>query len=237
MKFPLKNYKYEIPTQEDLGAFGRTRKFDTHTGIDLYCENGDEVIAMEDGEIVAIEWFTGEPVGMPWWNNTKAIAIKGNSGIINYCELIPIEGLVVGNLVTEGQVLGNITPVLKKDKGKVPSTSMLHLELYTNYDGEWLEWPLNGDKPDNLLDPTILLHIAFMGWISSDKELPKLGSNVEFSNDGLTVEGTLDYVSERHCILSYSSSFGHNFGIGFATDGTTRCEKGLVCDKPTFWRY
>jgi murein DD-endopeptidase MepM/ murein hydrolase activator NlpD len=157
MKFPLKNFKYEIPTHEDLGGFGVVRKFDNHTGVDLYCENGDEVIAMEDGEVVAIEWFTGEPVGMPWWNDTMAIAIKGKSGTINYCELIPKEDLKVGSEVTEGQVLGNITPVLKKDKGKVPSTSMLHLELYTEYEGDWVLWEIGTPQPINLLDPTEIL--------------------------------------------------------------------------------
>ncbi len=163
MKFPLNNFKYEIPINDDLGAFGVIRKFDRHTGIDLYCQPNDEVYAIENGEIVAIEWFTGEPVGMPWWNDTMAIAVKGDSGTINYCELIPLNGLKVGDKISEGQVLGNITPVLKKDKGKVPSTSMLHLELYTQYEGKWVEWSLDKDKPDNLLDPTELLKNAKNG--------------------------------------------------------------------------
>jgi hypothetical protein len=47
MTFPLKNYKYEIPTGNHFGAFGTTRKFDIHTGVDLYCNEGDEVFAME----------------------------------------------------------------------------------------------------------------------------------------------------------------------------------------------
>ena len=103
MRFPLNNFNFEVPINDDLGAFGVIRKFDRHTGVDLYCENGDEVYAMEDGEVVAIEWFTGEPVGMPWWNDTKAIAIKGKSGILNYCELIPLIGIKVGDKVIEGK--------------------------------------------------------------------------------------------------------------------------------------
>ena len=67
---------------------------------------------------------------------------------------------------------------------------------------------------------------------------PELNSNVEVSEDGIKEEGTLDYTDQRHCILAYSSSFGHNFGIGFATDGRNEgCEKGLVCDDPKYWRY
>lgn len=76
-----------------------------------------------------------------------------------------------------------------------------------------------------------------ISWTNSDKELPTIGENVEVSEDGIHCDGTLDYTDERHCILAYSSSFGHSFGIGFATDGSNEgCEKGLVCDIPRYWR-
>lgn len=162
MKFPLKNYQYEIPLGEALGAFGVTRKFDMHTGVDLYCKLNDEVIAMEDGIIVAIEWFTGPSVQMPWWNDTQAIAVKGKSGTINYGEVRANETLKVGDVVKEGELLGWVTPVLKQDKGKVPSTSMLHVELYTEYDGEWALWPVGAPQPNNLLNPTSLLQTALI---------------------------------------------------------------------------
>lgn len=157
MTFPLKNYKYEIPTGNHFGAFGTTRKFDIHTGVDLYCEEHADVVAIEEGEVIAIEWFTGEVIDMPWWNNTKAIAVKGKSGVINYGEVVPHEDLKVGDKVTEGQLLGWVTAVLKVDKGKVPSTSMLHLELYVEYDGDWVLWELDTPQPKRLLDPTNLL--------------------------------------------------------------------------------
>lgn len=162
MVFPIKNYKHQIPTGEDLGAFGVTRKHDMHTGVDLYCDEGTEVFAMEAGIVIAIEWFTGEEVDMPWWNNTKAIAIKGESGTFNYGELIPVEGLNVGDAIDEGQLLGYIVPVLKKDKGKVPSINMLHLELYTEYNGEWVLWPVGAPQPENLLNPTKLLQMTII---------------------------------------------------------------------------
>jgi murein DD-endopeptidase MepM/ murein hydrolase activator NlpD len=155
--FPLNDYKYSIPTGTDLGAFGVPRKFDIHTGVDLYCGQFADVIAIEDGEVVAIEWFTGEVVDMPWWNNTKAIAIKGKSGVINYGEVVPYENLKVGDKVKEGDLIGWVATVLKKDKGKVPSITMLHIELYSEYDGNWCLWELDKEKPINLLDPTELL--------------------------------------------------------------------------------
>ena len=155
--FPLKNYKYEIPQGEHLGAFGTPRKYDTHTGIDLYCNMGDRVHAIEDGEILAIEWFTGPKINMPWWNDTQAIAIKGKSGIINYGEVIVSENLSVGMMISEGDFLGCVFPVLKKDKGRVPSTSMLHLELYSEYNGKWVFWNLGQPRPENLYNPYWML--------------------------------------------------------------------------------
>lgn len=163
MTFPLKNYKYQIPTGLDLGAFGVTRKHDMHTGVDLYCSYLDEVVAMEDGIIVAIEWFTGPKVNMPWWNDTQAVAIKGKSGVINYGEIMTSTLLgLVGDEIKEGDRIGYVMPVLKKDKGKVPSTSMLHVELYTEYDGKWALWEVNAPQPKNLLNPTQLLQNALI---------------------------------------------------------------------------
>lgn len=155
--FPLKDFKYKIPKGEDFGAFAVKRKYDIHTGIDLYCEEDSEVFAIEDGEIVKIDWFTGEKIDMPWWNNTMAIAISGHLGVIVYGELLPINTLKVGDKVNKGDLLGFIKPVLKTNKGKVPSTSMLHLELFSEFNGEWIEWNLDKTKPENLLDPTEIL--------------------------------------------------------------------------------
>lgn len=162
MIFPLTNYKYKVPTGDELGAFGVIRKHDMHTGVDLYCDEGDTVYAIEDGEVIAIEWFTGEKVNMPWWNDTQAVAVKGGSGVINYGEVKVNSNLKIGQKINVGDIIGWVTPVLKKDKGKVPSTSMLHLELYTEYSGEWTLWPVGAPQPSNLLDPTSLLQTALI---------------------------------------------------------------------------
>jgi len=154
--FPLRNYQYQIPINGDLGAFGVVRKYDVHTGVDLYCNEGDPVHAIEDGVIIAIKPFTGEIAGFPWWNDTWAIAVAGPSGIINYGEINPCD-FEEGDVVKEGTLLGHVIPVLKEDKGKVPSTSMLHVELYKNYQGGWVEWSLNTPQPSRLLNPTYIL--------------------------------------------------------------------------------
>ena len=158
--FPIKNYNYQIPTGEDFGAFGVTRKFDMHTGVDVYCNAGDECVAIEDGVVIAVEFFTGPSVDMPWWNDTQAVAIKGKSGIINYGEVRAY--VKVGQEIKEGDFIGWVIPVLKVDKGKVPSTSMLHLELYSEYNGEWVLWEVGAPQPSNLLDPTQLLQNALI---------------------------------------------------------------------------
>lgn len=73
-------------------------------------------------------------------------------------------------------------------------------------------------------------------WILTSERKPKIGDNVEYSEDGETVEGTMNYTDERHCMLAHVSNFGHSFGIGFATDGANGCDRGLVCDDPKYWR-
>jgi hypothetical protein len=159
MRFPLNNYLHKLPTSEEAGGFGYVRKFDVHTGVDLYCAEGDEVYAMEDGKIVNIEKFTGEWAGSPWWNDTEAILIEGESGVILYGEIIVSDVIRKNKVVKEGELLGKIKPVLKKNKGVVPSINMLHIELYKKNTTESVWWKIVSEKPDNLLDITILLNI------------------------------------------------------------------------------
>lgn len=74
-------------------------------------------------------------------------------------------------------------------------------------------------------------------WNLSSEKLPEIGTNVEYSEDGETVEGTLDYSEKRHCMMAgIAGGFGY-FGEGFATDGSTDVERGLICDPPKYWRY
>jgi murein DD-endopeptidase MepM/ murein hydrolase activator NlpD len=148
---PLQNMQFPI----GLGEFAAVRKHHTHEGVDLYGEPDDNVYAVEDGIVVAYEWFTGEnsKPPSPWWNNTEAVLIEGDSGVVVYGEISILPNIKkVGTLVKRGQHIGNLVTVLKKDKGR-PMT-MLHLELYIKGIRKTGAWDHGLEKPEGLLDPT-----------------------------------------------------------------------------------
>ena len=152
MKKPINIESQKTPAH---GRFGHPRKFDVHTGFDIYCPDGEPVYAIEDGVVTKIDDFTGIGVDMPWWEDTIAISIEGKSGVILYGEVYT-PNLKVGDSVKEGQIIANIKRVLKKDKG-LPM-SMLHIELYKHgYRGDWEVWNLNSEKPEQLLNIEVLL--------------------------------------------------------------------------------
>jgi len=148
--FPLKN-RIELHDIPPANRFGARRKFDVHTGVDLFCDHGDPIFAIEDGEITDICYFTGAVVGMPWWNETMAVAVEGESGVILYGEIDPMGGIAVGQKIKEGEIVGTALTVLKNGKG-LPMT-MLHIELYRyGYRGNWEIWNLDGRKPKDLFN-------------------------------------------------------------------------------------
>lgn len=164
-RFPVDTYMNNrfIPTWPHLGAFGAVRRFDIHNGVDIYCEGPKDVMAVEEGIVVGMGQFTGEAVKSPWWNDTWYLAIEGTSGIVIYGE-ITYSNIFTGQLVKPGEVIGKVTPVLKKNKVrkdiKGHSDHMLHIELKRNTiedEDESGGWPLNTDRPKNLLDPTAYL--------------------------------------------------------------------------------
>jgi hypothetical protein len=153
MQFPFDSYHYQLPTHADQGGFGFVRKYDIHTGVDLYCNEGQEVYAMESGRIVNIEKFTGEWAGSPWWNATESILIEGKTGVILYGELIVNNNVRNLLFVDKGTLLGRITPVLKTYKGVTP-INMLHMELYTHGVRNSIVWNHNTQQVSNLQDIT-----------------------------------------------------------------------------------
>lgn len=161
--FPLKNHTLAVPSEDwHPGKFGFRRKFDYHhTGIDLYAKEGDPVLAVEDGIVVAIENFTGPMNGTPWWNDTWAILVEGPSGVVVYGEVLQHPDIDVGVTVTKGQEIGSVLTVLKElvTKDWIPghSRSMLHLELHQNGTRATSWWKVGELQPPTVLNPTSLL--------------------------------------------------------------------------------
>jgi murein DD-endopeptidase MepM/ murein hydrolase activator NlpD len=143
-----------LPFGNHPGAFGFVRKNHIHEGVDLYCKEGTEVSAVEDGVIVAVIDFTGGNAvpPSPWWHDTKAILVEGESGVVVYGEINPAFVFWPGDQIFAGELIGHVTPVLKKDKGR-PMT-MLHIELHRPGTRDAFEWPVEGPRPASLLDPT-----------------------------------------------------------------------------------
>jgi len=148
----------DVPIPNHYGAYLQKRKHDVHTGIDLYADDGAEVYAVENGEVVIIKWFTGKEAGCPWWNDTMAVYVKGYTGVMCYGEVEPVEELKVGSKVYAGEHIANVKRVLKTDKGK--ATSMLHFALHRHgldLQVKHNEDPESDDFYDLQMDPTLLL--------------------------------------------------------------------------------
>lgn len=148
-QWPLGKIRPTIPTLGEPGAFGTKRLHDTHTGVDLYCDQGTEVHAVERGKVVRVEQFTGDAAGSPWWLVTWAVLVEGASGVVAYGELEK-PSLKQGDHVVAGAKLGKVARVLTKDKGR--PMSMLHMELYSAGTTTTTWWRY--ERPENLLDPT-----------------------------------------------------------------------------------
>jgi murein DD-endopeptidase MepM/ murein hydrolase activator NlpD len=152
MRFPLDSH-IDLASIPAPNRWGARRKFDVHTGVDLFAPEGTPVYACEDGEVVDVCTFTGASIGMPWWNETMCVSVKGASGVILYGEITP--AVENGQMVKESDLIGTIKQVLIKDKGR--PMSMLHIEWYEgDYKGKgfeknvWEAWELDGEKPSKL---------------------------------------------------------------------------------------
>jgi len=152
----------EIPVGNHIGAFGVERRHDVHKGMDLYCPEGTEVFAVEDGVICDERPFTGGVNKQPWWEDTWAVSVAGESGIVVYGEIGPdlptnvrLASDILGMEVRRGDFIGRVKRVLKKDKGR--PRSMLHLVLHQHGVLSNGTWEIGKDQPPGLLNPTQLL--------------------------------------------------------------------------------
>jgi hypothetical protein len=169
MMWPLGTHKRWVPDAH--GRFGTHRRFDIHTGVDLYCDPGCIVQAPESGWVVGYEHFTGAHApgsdSSPWWNDTYALILKSNSGRYWLLgEMTPYQGFIPGSDVIIGEPIGVVDiPVLKRYKGR--PRYMLHVEQYQalppGYTGWYVcpgdvsasVWWKHGEpKPSRLIDPT-----------------------------------------------------------------------------------
>lgn len=145
-----------LPLAPHPGAFGVQRKHHFHEGVDLYCDEGTSVHAVEEGTVVAIIPFTGPKAGFDWWEDTEAVLVEGRSGVVVYGEIAP--AVAEKQKVNAGDIVGHVKTVLKKDKGR--PMGMLHLELHDHGTRDAPEWPVDGEKPKTLRDPTEYLKKA-----------------------------------------------------------------------------
>ncbi len=157
-----------VPIPKHVGAFGVTRRFHVHEGVDLYCHDGDPVVCVEAGIVRCITPFTGAHAGSDWWNDTFAVIVEGEHGLINYGEIKPHPQLREGDRVQAGDRIGDILQVLRVDKGR--PQSMLHVELYSPGPIDLATWKPNRPRPPRLLDPTSLLVQAgeAQGFVAGD---------------------------------------------------------------------
>lgn len=160
-----------IPVDQHPGAFGFKRSYYYHTGVDLYCNEGDFVYAAQQGRVVNVEDFTGPLLGHTWWEATKSILVKGIDGTIVYGEVDPF--VCVGDYIKKGQNIARVVRVLPKNKARPDinghSLSMLHVELYNPHVTESISWHHNDVRNQDLLDPTEFLLEAFNKKLTNEK--------------------------------------------------------------------
>lgn len=146
---PLKNYI--LPDLTSQNFFGAKRKYDIHTGVDLFCNENDDVYSVYDGIVTSVVEFTGFEES-PWWNDTHAIMIYHHEIQKTFLYGEIKTDILPGSIINAGQLIGNVLTVLKEDKGK-PMT-MLHMECYNGIVKQPVWWYLNEECPKSLEDIT-----------------------------------------------------------------------------------
>ncbi len=124
-----------------------------HVGVDLFADPGDEVVATEDGEILAI---------LPFYKGTSAVYLLTDSGlIVNYGELEPSSWTkygIRGGIGTQQRVSAGDT--LARVGLSTDGSHMLHIETYEptvsvdEIRQGIMRWPKGEPPPAGMLDPS-----------------------------------------------------------------------------------
>ena len=143
---------YTTTKGEVVGAPGRRFFADRrdgarhHVGMDIYCNEGDVVIACAPGEVVSYYKFYKTSTG----EQSYALFVAHDGVVINYGEVKANAdqefGWKINGKVTAGQKIA-----------KVSSTKMIHFETYVPGTVANSKWLNNGPRPASLLNPTMLL--------------------------------------------------------------------------------
>jgi hypothetical protein len=123
-----------------------------HVGIDLFCEEGDDVVAIAAGKIVGFAHFLNSG-----GEQTFQLLVSHGSVVVNYGEVVDNSNQLfhwrIGDAVHAGQRIG-----------RIGATKMLHFETYKPGVTHNQVWMVGGQRPSGLLNPTqLLLRIASKG--------------------------------------------------------------------------
>lgn len=137
---PLRRFNAPRPAAH---ADNPTRR---HVGLDLFAYAGDQVIAVENGRVIANYPFLQAHTGQMSW----ALMIAHPGYVATYGEIQPgafdIFDLAIGSNVAGGQFIASIS-----------DTAQLHFETYDPGIRRNISWHNGDPQPDGIRDPTPFL--------------------------------------------------------------------------------
>jgi spore germination cell wall hydrolase CwlJ-like protein len=130
-----------------------------HVGMDIFCREGDVVVACAPGKIVAFYSFYRRPTT---GEDTFALFVAHDGVVINYGEVRKNAseefGWRIGGQVAAGQKIA-----------RVSGTNMIHFETYVPGVVQNSRWLRGEQRPPKLLNPTVLLLTLASGGTRVDK--------------------------------------------------------------------
>lgn len=146
---PLPNSELRLPlgTGNPKGFGALNEQAGKHNlGIDFETEPDQIVQSIERGLVIGIEdWNTK--------SKTKAILIRGASGVICYGNIKLNKDLDIGTQVDKRQHIG-FTSLKKKKNGTKTAKAFLRIEWYTRKTKKRPKWYMDEPAPRNVINPT-----------------------------------------------------------------------------------